>query len=843
MPRHGQPYVEVTGIPFIEGSSAAELFVVLLRSAQKVIEDGWAISSLAHWHKVASLPSVKSELVKVNNIRLLVDQILDDKVRHIACGKVLLEMAKVLLVIDFSAGPRHVGKGPVEVFVETVLSRARVKEAKSQSEGRTYDDAFKLVGELQRQLVHHLMLHGLCKPELRAHVVHNAASMLLQVWRCMQPELVPKNEISDMYRGMYELAARWQEAKITAKSGDVMMPRVLSLLSLFVRKGVDMYPDLGSTQLYEKTSKLVLQLQKQLQLEAGQYSQLRATLDQGNGLQSHRSTARIASSRGTSSRAGSARSLTQTVSSDRVGAHSARHTPTHDSEPSREHHHGARAATARSSSSRQSSRSQHLTEERSAQGEGHGGGAAGGHLHGVESMPDLGEVQRVLDDLYEQKCPWPTAQSPVLQGRALEALHRATAAARAPARDPGARVSGRTNSKSRRTAVVGRPDRLASPSQSSRAEPLLSSRATSVSVPSAGKFKGTGGDAPDDRERLDVPEGAGFASAGSLDAKERAEASTRVASQFISSNLLKRPGSAPVESSTKVAGTIYTRSGSISRFGERRSRVSDPDRSLRPEESEPPTPEQPTTPTKMSATLAERLSPGWTPLSPATPGGDVYAIPTPGYQSTPQRAPPDKAASASQCTPMSARGDSSDPPSPDRPRRCQTARRGSTRHKYIVVPPSTERIVRTCSPAIIPFLRPSDPPMFRVVPPKPPKKPPTPSQIKPPPTSTCIFNPLTQEWMEPKQVGLTKGWDQDKEIEQTGLSKLIQVKKEMDAKGRLDRSTKDAINMALNKESEHELCNDPNSPKNMRRRKKENQQFLKESLKSLRYMQDVLNKL
>eukprot|EP00854_Cymbomonas_tetramitiformis_P006260 gene6260-7507_t len=30
-------------------------------------------------------------------------------------------------------------------------------------------------------------------------------------------------------------------------------------------------------------------------------------------------------------------------------------------------------------------------------------------------MPDLGEVQRVLDDLYEQKCPWPTAQSPVLQ--------------------------------------------------------------------------------------------------------------------------------------------------------------------------------------------------------------------------------------------------------------------------------------------------------------------------------------------------------------------------------------------------------------------------------------------
>eukprot|EP00854_Cymbomonas_tetramitiformis_P006261 gene6261-7508_t len=248
------------------------------------------------------------------------------------------------------------------------------------------------------------------------------------------------------------------------------------------------------------------------------------------------------------------------------------------------------------------------------------------------------------------------------------------------------------------------------------------------------------------RERLDVPEGAGFASAGSLDAKERAEASTRVASQFISSNLLKRPGSAPVESSTKVAGTIYTRSHVHQRL-HLLNMVFAPHGAMG-EESEPPTPEQPTTPTKMSATLAERLSPGWTPLSPATPGGDVYAIPTPGYQSTPQRAPPDKAASASQCTPMSARGDSSDPPSP---------------------------------------------------------------------------------------VGLTKGWDQDKEIEQTGLSKLIQVKK--------DRSTKDAINMALNKESEHELCNDPNSPKNMRRRKKENQQFLKESLKSLRYMQDVLNKL
>ncbi|KAK3239610.1 hypothetical protein CYMTET_50474 [Cymbomonas tetramitiformis] len=869
MPRHGQPYVDPTGIPFCEGSTSREIFAALLRSAAKVIEDGWAIGSLAHWHKVALLPSVRCELLKVNNIRPLVDRIIFDRIRLGPCDGLLLEMAKVLLVVDFSQGPKYLGKGPVEVFVQTVLDGARAKEGTSEGEETISEDAYKLVGELQRQIVHHLMLHGLSKPELRLHVVQNCCAMLLQVWRSLHTDYMTKSDVNGMYRGMYELVARWLEAKIKAKTGDVMLPRILSLLSLFVRKGVEMYPEVGVTPLYEKTTMIVLRLQKQLLLGAGQYAQLRSVLDQGNGTKSQGPTPRPPSSQGPSSRLHSSRSMAQSPDSGRMkgagGAlsQSARHQSPARSDKHPEQRLGARAIhSARPSSSPAQQYPEDCQSSPSRELEEHCG-AAVERVYGVESVPDLSVVQRVLDTLYEQKDPWPTPQTPILQGLAREARgevgttsekpHSAWGGEHSAGGTPQKGVVTRSSStgkeqpKTARKPAGSRSTSSKEPqaSASSSTPQQLSARAgiaaTAAEDPGvAGANRSPCADAM--RGQLPFSEDPGTPPSSPSDAQPAgAKANTLKKHPTNDTWMLHhRPDSAPVENSCNMASPIYMHGSACEAHASRPASSKAKLSQACPEAIEIP---NSATPRTRAALSEERPSPGWTPLSPSTPGGAIYALPTPGYHSTSKSKSARRAGPTSQSAPASVLRSSPGNLSEEPSRRCQTARRGSTRHKYIVPPPSTERIVRTCRTSLIPFLRPEDPPMFRVMPKKAPKKAISPSQIRPPPTTTCMYNPLSQDWMEPKKGGITANWHSNKEIEQTGISRLIQGIQEMRARGVLDESASEALSHTTITDSTNELCNDPNSPKNMKRRKKEQQKFLKESLASLRYMQGVVNKM
>ncbi|KAK3287730.1 hypothetical protein CYMTET_4769 [Cymbomonas tetramitiformis] len=271
----------------------ADCFLHLIRTASKLTLDHRKEQSLLHWAQFVKNPSMPLEFQKISNVRQLVNEIMEERgsleilqdqgaMDYLKKGRgaipLLFEIAKGLLCLDMSKRAKNQSKDSFEVYLATILKGVPQLKArkKHKFEG---EDPRCLVGEFQRFLLKHLREHVVGKVPMPAYMADNATRMLLEVWRGMSAETVSYHDVFLMFTNIGELLQRWKHLKPSQLGANKdVVPRILTLVAMFCRKGVELFPQLTSHAVVRLTKALLTNLRKGLQLELSQWGKLHVSL-------------------------------------------------------------------------------------------------------------------------------------------------------------------------------------------------------------------------------------------------------------------------------------------------------------------------------------------------------------------------------------------------------------------------------------------------------------------------------------------------------------------------------------------------------------------------------------
>ncbi|KAK3276339.1 hypothetical protein CYMTET_15576 [Cymbomonas tetramitiformis] len=240
--------------------------------------------SLLHWLPVAKTPAVKRVMDSCYLQRALAKKVLSDfqPEQGEKTSALLLEIARIQMVISYSSTPEGSGEEPVRAFfatLRTVLTTAphEQKQCLQEMVGNYVTNVLCLI-------LFRLQLHGTTESVLPEEVTSNMFVMGMEAWRliplCMNEQSnISSKQVESLLDAVDELTFEWAERRPPNLIKTHAISPALEMARMVVKSATHIYPDLEQTPAFWTIKTNLGMLQKLMHVYRGTWSGLHVCIE------------------------------------------------------------------------------------------------------------------------------------------------------------------------------------------------------------------------------------------------------------------------------------------------------------------------------------------------------------------------------------------------------------------------------------------------------------------------------------------------------------------------------------------------------------------------------------